>query len=274
MKDMFEALIDERKFESFEYQLLYLRPSYHSAERIAVGVASTCENRIEVRFLTSASAMDSMARLLGDDGVEQYHFAASECRRAIGQSTTLDMLQMPTDALVAGEKMAAFTPDRVGLISRLLETSSCLVRQSSPRTNEVASGSAAVNLVKSVFDHVSRLNPALANEIFNKSVDIDGATVELPIYGRKVFGAPVSFVNSSQTMRAESWVAKFHWLKTILVPSPKLYLITGKDEENETSKVEGKIRELRAIAKSAAVELAVASTTDELAHMVVRDEAA
>jgi hypothetical protein len=262
-------------FEEFEYRLVYLRPSAYSDERIAVGVIANRLDHLESRFVSSVDALNLMTRIFGEDGVEQFHFATTELRRVLAKAASLDSIVIPTDLLAVGDKVAAFTADRNGLLTSILASSSCLIRSQPARSSEVLTSSSAPSLTRDLFDHVSRLNPLIAKDLFDRQITIEGETVELPIYGNKIFGAPVSFVARDLRMRAESYVAKFVWLRQYLKQKPRIYVLTRQDGVATSSpRADSSIRELRAIADASKVPLRTSESTDELAVMIVHDEAA
>src|ERR1700686_5343883 len=76
-------------FEQFEYRLVYLRPTPYSDERIAVGLIASAQDHLEARFVSSVDSLELMGRMFGDNGVEQYQFAAAELRRTISRSASL-----------------------------------------------------------------------------------------------------------------------------------------------------------------------------------------
>lgn len=274
MTDMFGSLINKRDFEEFEYRLLYLRPSYHSDERIAVGIVSNSVERLDVRFISSVSSLEMMSRLLGEEGVEQFQFAAGELRRAIPAAKSLDALSMPTDLLVGGETIAAFTKDRRGFLTSILDSASCLIRSTTSR-GEIVTSPGTVAFSKELFEQVSRLSPILATKIFNRQINVEGKTVDVPILGRNIFGAPVSFAGSTQIMRAESYIAKFLWLRRYLRQQPTVYVLAAQDgRDGGRHGVEAAMVELTAIAQSAQVDLTISDSPVELASLVIRDEAA
>jgi len=265
--------MNENEMQEFEYRLVYLRPSHYSDERIAVGILSSNEAKIDSRFLASGSPIESMIQLLGEDAVEQFQFAVSEFRRALMLCPNLDSLRSPTNIFMLGDKASAYTDDRANLITSILESASCLVRHTSTRSTEIA-GTAQPRLIREIFNHVSQLNPGIASEIFNKRVSVAGDTIDLPIYGRRIFGAPVSFANSAQIVRAESYVAKFNWLRSHLVQTPKIYLVAPAGEGQSSARIVPQLKELTAIAAASKVDLSIAETANELAQRVLKDEAA
>lgn len=265
----------ERVFEEFEYRLLYLRPSPYADERIAVGVASGGTGKLDVRFVSSISAIELLSRLFGDEAVEQYHFAAAELRRAVRTMGSLDEFAIPTDLFVAGETMTAVTEDREGLLSSVLASSSCLLRPSTPRTADVLTTTTAVGLQRDLFEQVSLLNPFLGERIFNrKFTAASGEVVKLPILGERIFGAPVSFVAKDQSMAAEAYVAKFHWLRGQMAQQPRIYVLAPQDLRGELPARGSGIRELRAIAEALDVPVEISETTRAMASQVLKDEAA
>lgn len=267
----FESLASECSFDEFEYQLLYLRPSVYLDERIAVGVVAELSNRLEARFVSSVGTIEMMTRLLGVEGVEQFQFAASELRRSISNVANLDSLRLPTDLFVAGEKLVAFTPDRPGLLASIL-SSSCLAKSRPERCIERPMPTAA-EFCKDIVGHVSRLSPLVADRIFNRKVTIEAEEVKLPIFGQKIFGAPVSFAVRDYTMQTEAYIAKFRWLRFCLSREPRIYVLRPQGAtHDQTSDL--RLKKLHSIAEASGVPLRVSDTTEEIATQILQDEAA
>lgn len=263
----------------FAYRLLYLRPSDYSDERVAIGVVADGLQRLEVKFISSAGSLDLLARLFGDEGVEQYQFAAAEVRRALTRPCGLDEFQSPTDLLVLGGRVSATTMDRNGLLLQALEAASCLVREGSARSREVFASHTVVRLTSKLLDSVSKVDPLLANRIFRQKCTLpSGEVVELPICGDKIFGAPVSFAGPTggiydQKMRAEAMVAKFQVYRKYLRQVPKLYLLTPAGRWDEVpSPVIQHVNELRQVAEASSVALSISGSTDALALSLIDDE--
>jgi hypothetical protein len=274
--DEFPAL----SFEQFNYRIVYMRPSQYSDERVAVGLVSESVSGIQTRFLTSVGPLELMGRLFGVTGVEQFHFAANELQISVQRERSLDELRTPTDLLVFGERISAVTRDREGLVRSLLENASCLVRAESPRARE-AFDEPTTRLCTTLFEQVSLLNPMTANDLFRQRITVEAGemteTVTLPILGRKIFGAPISFVAASwdQKIRAEAYIAKFRWLRQFLSQEPNVYVLTPQHQSGRIgAKAESHVRELREVANASDVRLRVSTSTEELASLIVRDEAA
>jgi hypothetical protein len=275
MSNMPDDCVAGPGFEEFEYRLVYMRPSEYSDERIAVGLIASAQNGLEARFVSSVDSLDLMAHIFGQGGLEQFHFATAELRRALRQAPSLDLVTMPTDLLEAGEKTSAFTADRGGLLLSILASSSCLVRSESSRSREVFSPPPMLSLADDLFEQVTRLNPIVAQDMFNRKIKIDGKTVELPIYGNRIFGAPVSFVSKDLKMRAESYVARFVWLRQHLRQKPRLYLLTRQEgSEVISARSDSSVDELRAIAEASKVLLKTSDSTEEMATLIIQEEAA
>jgi hypothetical protein len=275
MSNMQEACDPGSGFEEFEYRLVYMRPSEYSDERIAVGVIASTQDGLESRFVSSVDSLGLMAHIFGQDGLEQFHFATAELRRVLRRTPSLDLVTMPTDLLEAGEKTSAFTADRNGLLLSILASSSCLVRLESSRSREILSSPPTLSLTDDLFEQVARLNPVVAQEMFNRKIIVDGKTVELPIYGNRIFGAPVSFVSKDLKMRAESYVARFVWLREHLRQKPRLYLLTRQEgSEIVSARSESSVEELRAIAEASKVSLKLSDSTEEMATLIIQEEAA
>ncbi len=278
MTDALSNLAVGSEIEQLDYRVVYLRPSAYSDERIAVAIIASTRDRLEARFVSSVASLELMTRIFGEDGVEQFHFAANELRRVVSKTNGLDVLEMPTDLFVAGEKMAAFTSDRIGLLTSILASASCLIRADSPRASEVFNTQHSAKLSKALFNHVSLLNPFIAKDLFNRKVDVgNGETVELPILGTRIFGAPVSFAGAAadQKMRAESYVAKLHWLKKYLNQQATMYVLSpSEDSPDVSARIDSNIRELREVAQASNVHLRMSGSTEELASYIVKDEVA
>ena len=257
--------------EELEYRLVYLRPTAYSDERIAVGLIASASDSLEARFVSSVDSLQLIGRIFGEDGVEQYHFATAELRRALSRCASLDSLTMPTDLLAVGEKVAAVTIDRTGLLTSILAASSCLVRSEPSRGSDVVSNASATSFSKDLLEHVSRLNPLVAHDLFNRKVNIEGDTVDIPIYGTKIFGAPVSFAARDLRLRAESYVAKFVWLRQHLRQQPRVYLLTPQEGSTDvTARLDMSIRELRAIAEASNVPLKTSESTERKTRRLVK----
>lgn len=273
---MLEGLTEGRVFEEFEYRLLYLRPTPYADERIAVGLVAGREDGLEARFISSAAALQLMEQVFGENTVEQFQFAAAEVRRAISARGNVDGFAVPTDLFVAGEKLAAFTHDRDGLLSSVLTAASCLVRSGIEKSVETLTPPPPVQLQKDLFDQVNRLNPFIGERIFNNKFKANtGQVVNLPILGERIFGAPVSFAAKEQMMKAESYVAKFHWLHSQMKQEPKIYLLApGATDGEAPARLDPSIRELRAIAEASSVSLKISDSTERMATQILKDEAA
>jgi hypothetical protein len=100
-----------------------------------------------------------------------------------------------------------------------------------------------------------------------------GEVVELPIFGTRIFGAPVSFAASDQKVKGESYIAKFHWLRKYMPQKqqPRIYLLVPKDISMSR---ENGIRELQAIAETVSMPIKISASTNELATNILSDEAA
>jgi hypothetical protein len=275
IEEMFNSS-GSQAFEEFEYRLIYLRPTEYSEERIAVGVISEGQGRLESRFLSSPASIDLMTKIFSEDGVEQFHFAAGELRRMISGLPGLDSVRMPSDLLIAGEKIVAYTSDRDGLLSSILASSSCLARTGTLRGSDIVNGPQRSALSLQLCEHINRLNPLVARNMFHRKVTVEsGETVDVPILGLRIFGAPVSFASKDQKMRAESYVAKFHWLRRYVPQQPRMYLLTPSDENGDAyNRHDSSIRELRAIAEASNVLVRTSESTEELAVLILQDEAA
>jgi hypothetical protein len=273
MTNALDFLAHARAFTEFAYQLVYLRPSEYSDERIAVGVIAESSFGLEARFVSSVKAIELMSRLVGEEGVEQFHFAAAELRRCMSSVKQLNKLCVPSDLLLTGGRLTAYSSDRAGLLASILSTS-CLMREGPDRHVDMVSANSPIDFSKDIFGHVARLDPGLAERIFNQRVTIDAEEVELPICGSRIFGAPVSFALKDQTMRTEAYIAKFRWLRGYLTrQQPRVYVLrpaSGSHDHNG----DAKLRKLHSIAEASEVALRMSETTEEIAVQILQDEAA
>jgi len=177
---------------------------------------------------------------------------------------------------VAGEKLAAVTHDREGLLANLLAAASCLVRMGAARSVDPFTPPPPSQLQRDLFERVSRLNPFVGRRIFNnKFTASTGQIVTLPILGDRIFGAPISFAAREQMMKAESYVAKFRWLNGQMPQEPRIYLLApGDGREERATHADPGIRELRAIAEASGVPLKISASTEGMASQILKDEAA
>ena len=273
--------LDDTDFVQFEYRLIYMMPNPHSEERLTVGLAASVENGVEIRMISSVTALDLLTHVVGEQGVEQFQYAASALRRSAHTVESVDALRLPTDLLVAGDRITAVTRDRSGLIASVLSSASTLIRTTSARGREVLPSTATRRVAQDLYERVSSLNPLKADDLFHKKVTVDGErgpeVVDLPILGNIVFGAPVSFTNASsdQKMRAEAYVAKFNWLRRYLKQRPKVYML-GPDRQLSAAlrRAESSIRELKAVASASGVDVDISDSLTELASNLMKDEAA
>ena len=97
----------------------------------------------------------------------------------------------------------------------------------------------------------------------------------------QIFGGlgqePLSLLTatSDQKMRAEAYVAKFHWVQQFLHQRAKVYILAPVNRARTiTQRANSSIRELRAVAKASNVELGISESMAELAAFVIKDEAA
>ncbi len=274
MNILMDDLSEGAELEEFAYRLVYLRPTPYAEERIAVGLVATRNDSIEARFVSSPSAIELMAQLIGEPGVEQFHFGAAELRRALTSRPCLDAFELPTDLFVLGEMLPAVTSDRDGLLTSVLSSASCLMRVGGSRGVEMITSPGALHLQRDLFDQVSRLNPFIGKRIFNQKFTANtGEVVSLPILGDRVFGAPISFAARDQSTKAEAYVAKFRWLRGQMQQEPRIYLLTPPDHRL-ASRLDPGIRELCAIAEALEVPVQISESTQGMASQLLKDEAA
>jgi hypothetical protein len=268
-------LFGEQQFCEFEYRLLYLRPNRYSEEQLVVGLVASEAERLEARFVSTASAIALLTRFFGEEGVEQFQFASAELRRAVGGINDLQHFESPSDLIIAGERFAAVTRDRDGLLKQILSSASSLMR--APVSSSIdTEKSPATRFARALEDRVQNLNPLVAENLFRRKVTVgSGEVVDLPIYGRRIFGASVSLDGRDHHIRAEAYVAKFSWLKGELPQAPRVYLHCPPGAmQNEQASVAAYLREVSAIAGACNVPLVKADSLDELAAAILKDEAA
>lgn len=269
-------LVRAHRFEEFEYRLMYLRPTPYSDERIAIGLLAEIEGRVEARFVSTSAAIDLMAHIFGDRGVEQFQFAAGELRRAVGRISSVSEVDVPSDLLITGDISTAYTKDRDGFLANVLASSSSLLRAGDSRVVERLGAADSAVFSQEVINEVSRLNPFLGDRIFHHRLDIgNGEVIELPILGNRIFGAPISFAVRDHRMRAEAYVAKFNWVRKRITQKPRMYVrAPAQTAIDVAERLERSIRELLAIAEASGVPVRVCDSTEELATAIVQDEAA
>lgn len=270
-----DKLISARGFTEFVYRIVYLRPTRYADERLAVGLVAEAIDRLETKFVSKPAAIDLMTHVFGEDGVGQFQFAAAEFRRNASDCRSIADFETTTDLLVLGEPLSAFTCDRAGFLASVLASSSTFLRYDEEKLSERLSNTEAALFSDEVLEHVNRLHPFLGGRIFHQQVCVSDETVDLPICGQRIFGAPVSFAIRDQRMRAEAYVAKFNWVRNHIPQTPRMYVLEPSRTVAEVSeRLARSVREVRAIAEAARVEMEVSASTSSLAEMIVRDEAA
>jgi hypothetical protein len=263
------------KFDEFAYRIVYLRPSPYSDERLAVGLVADASDALETKLIASPAAIDLMTLIFGEDGAREFHLAAGELRRLASQSRSVADFEAPTDLLMLGEPLVAYTRDRAGFLTAALAASSTFLRFDATKISERISNTQAALFSDEVLDHVNRLHPFLGAQIFNQQVVVSDESVALPICGQKIFGAPISFAVRDQRMLAEAYVAKFNWIRNHISQTPRMYVLAPSRTVAQTAERLGRsIRELQSIAEAAKVDLGIFSSTGALAEMIIRDEAA
>lgn len=270
-----DNLTKGHRFEEFLYRLVYFHPSPYSDERVAVGIVADGYPSIESTFVSTRSAIDLLAHLFGDTGVEQFQFAVAELRRALSHAPGIADIDIPTNILTVGEPVPAYTKDRAGFLSSVLAASSTLLRAGTTRVVEQLNSADTVAFSQEVMDEVSRLNPFLGNRIFHHRIKIrDGEIVDLPILGSRIFGAPISFATRDYRLRAEAYVAKFNWVRNHISQEPRIYIRAPSPTAlDNTERLDRSIRELHQIAQASHVPIKMSYSTEELASAIVYEEA-
>ena len=267
---------DAGSFKELTYRLVYFKPSHYSDERIAIGLVAQNGESLDVRLVASSNAIELMTLLFGESGVEQFQFAASEMRRMTRRCATLDEINMPTELLVTGEVLTAFTTDRASFLGSALSSASALLRANCSNVVERVAAAEAAHFSQEVLDEVCRLDPFLGDRIFNHTVKMKtGAEVDVPILGDKIFGAPVSFASRDYKMRAEAYIAKFNWIRREVRQKPRMYVRAPSAPALDVNqRLERSVRELSAIAKASDVPVIVCDSAEEIAMAILKDEAA
>ncbi len=268
-------LISQHEFSEFTYRIVYLRPTRYAEEQFAVGLVAESTDRLETKFVSKPAAIDLMTHIFGEDGVGQFQFAVAELRRNALHCKSIAEFETATDLLTLGEPLSAYTCDRAGFLSSVIASSSVFLRYDEEKHSQRLSNTEAVHFSDEVLEHVNRLHPFLGGRIFHQQVTVCDETVDLPICGQRIFGAPVSFAIRDQRMRAEAYVAKFNWVRNHIPQTPRMYVLAPSRAVAEVSeRLVRSVRELCAIAEAAKVEVEISASTGSLAEMIVRDEAA
>lgn len=264
--------------EKIRYRHIYLCPNAYSDERIIIGLIGQSDSGIESKFVSSPTAIETLITLIGSEGVEQYQFAIAEIRRSLKKWNDIAKIEdLPSTLFIFGETYNAITSARTSLYKDILEVSSSLYR-SCAASNISKTLAGQTTLTKTLHERISQLNPLIADDLFSKKKikTTEGDVIDVPIFGRKIFGAPVSFVAREMgepRMRAEAYVAKFNWLKNYVPQKPRVYVLAPtQNTQSGVNRLEASMRELLAIADAASVPLRHGETTDALATQVINDE--
>lgn len=270
-----EHLINVRR------RLVYMKPNEYSDESLAVGVLVRHELGCEFSYVASEAAYTALGCLYGIEAKEQLIYGLDVLRRRIySGSDIFETGNSPTSLLkfssidhVTCSNPKTYASDFLKISSSLYRNYDCMQGSS----DYVGQDTIKLDLYK----RASLLDAIKATKIFEgRKFDLlSKGKVEIPIYGEKIFGAPISFVTkrvSTAKVQAEAYIAKFNYVKQILNhQSAALYILMPTLDKDINHKiVKSSIDELYEIAKANDVILRCEKDPNELAHIILNDEVA
>jgi hypothetical protein len=262
------------------YRVVYLRPNRYSDEALVIGVVVEAAGRTCLRVVQSEGALEALAYLFGETGKEQTIHALALLHGQVGSGAPrIDDLRTPSDLLFLGDTKEGHCSDPQQFAHDLLEISSSLFRSyHSPTVPSRYVTQEEVAL--SLFNSVTELNALKASGLFQETrVPIStNTTIKVPICGDRVVGGPVSFVTKqvgAAKTQAEALIAKYSLVGRKLRRQPALYVLTPtSDSRVNQREVDNSLFELHAVADGHGVWLRHERRLSELAHVLLRDDAA
>lgn len=271
----------EERLIQVQRRVVYLKPNEYSDESLAVGVLVHHDLGYEFSYVASEAAYAALDCLYGAEAREQLIFGIDVLRKQIySGSDIFEKGNSPTSLLrfSSVEHVSCDNPKKYA--SDFLKISSSLYRNY--ECTQGANDYIGQDIIKlDLYKRASLLDAIKATKLFEgRKFELpEKGKVNIPIYGERIFGAPISFVTkrvSSAKVQAEAYIARFNYVKQLLDNQRSvLYILTPTLDKNVNHKiVKSSIDELYEIAKANDVILRCEKDPNELAHMILEDEVA
>lgn len=261
-------------------RVVYMRPNRFSDEAIAVAVLVSAHNAVYCSCVTAVAAMDALACLYGHGALDQLNFALNTLQ-IWAQRTQSDLadIEPPSDLLQYGPLRQVSCEDPRGFGREFLEMSSSLYRNYNC-TPDVDLVIHQERICRDLYARASQFDALRATRLFRGTkIEMPGRpAIDIPIFGNKIFGAPISFVTrkvANAKMRAEAMIARFNYARRILERESVLYVLLPSIQLTRNSQsVDGSLEELEMVANANEVKLRHERNIDELAKAILFDDVA
>jgi hypothetical protein len=265
-------------------RIVYLQPSAYSDEALAVGVVFDDSKTVQFEKIGSVGCFETLSDLYGDDFTEQVIFSLELLTDLVSKKEfAITDSNLPVDILRFGPASKAYCENPSSYVRDLLRISSSLFGTYSVRRKSLARVDQAT-IEKVLLDSIVRLNPLRGKELVqNKKFEITKKRrIEIPLYGNRIMGAPVSLSTTrpgQATNQAEAYIARLHWAREALeelenaIREPVIYVYAPAQDTSEGgSSISEIVNELALIGEASQVSVRVADQIDALARKVYEDE--
>jgi hypothetical protein len=265
-------------------RIVYLQPNAYSEEALAVGVLYDLEGSIQFEKIGSVHSLQTLNNLYDEEFTEQVIFSLKILDEHIAQKALrFDESIPPIDLFRLGSISKAVCENPHSYVRDLLRASSSLFHgYSIRRIGNTTIDQEAIE--KSLKDSIVRLNPLKGSQLIqSRKIDItSNRQVNIPLYGAKVIGAPISLFTpqvDKVTKDGEAFIARLKCASETLeqreniIRQPMIYVYApDTDDERHAVKIEDSIGELEFIGKSIGVEICSSNKIDTLARKVYEHE--
>lgn len=263
---------------------IYLRPNAYSDESICVGVLYQDNSKIGIKSNQSLQAYEILKLLYGDGLVENFTFSLNLLHESVSNNSgILPELTPPTDILSFGPLNIASVKNTQNYISDLLRVSSSLYRNYRIVADKYKSKSQET-LVREFKQEIIDMHPLLGRKIVEtKKIQVrDKRMIDIPIYGNKIIGAPISISISKSGLSielGEAYIAKLNWARDALRKTQTferyaaIYVYVPEViEDIQRNKIDDGIYELGEIGRASNINVFSSHKMSDLAKRVYKDE--
>lgn len=274
--DLFPESLD-----SGSYRLIYLHPSPRSGEALVIGGLFDVGAIRFFRILDSVYARKILSILYGAQFVEHVSFSLGTLAKrlqawASGTSSLIvkdEMLSIGSSVSFSSDKPDEFADSILNLASTLSD--------SSWKNNESGSLVDDRMIAREVRNRIVEHNPFLGGKMFSKKhrAPLGESTIDVPLAGRRILAAPVSFVTKKPDMarmKAEAFLSRFaamddaieQKVKCVYVLAPPLGLPVNY------AAIESQFREVEYVGSRLGVRVVRSESASDIAADVLEAEAA
>lgn len=263
-----------------QYRFVYFRPNPYSEEQLTVGmILVTADDERFSRFISTRFSNDLFAVIFGQQALEQFHFATNLMRKVFNASSRpIEMEESPTDLLEFGRVIRAMLEDVQQFMTSTLNLSSSLTRPVK-YSDDSMSAVGQSRLRDELFFAATAVDSAVASRIFNGiKVPVGSSKIEVPIFGDRILGAPVSFSSTrieTSLKIAEAFISKFNFVRRVYNRQPVVYVLAPFEDTGGNKKaLRDGLEELSMVADANQAAVKIEFDISDMARTVLLDEAA